>query len=351
MRRVGTIAIVVVVLAQIGCGSGDPGEPTASGVQCELSRPVTMAGLDWESNAFHTAVAAYILEHGYGCQVDVIPGTTIPLLAGMIRGDIDVTMEIWKDSVTETWNKGVQKGAVADLGTNFPDAVQGWFVPRYVIEGDSQRGIEARAPELKSVFDLPAHKQLFVDPEEPAKGRFYNCILGWSCEVTNTKKLAIYDLNQHYTNFRAGTGAALSAAIASAYKRGEPILTYYWGPTWILGGLDLVMLEEPAYDKQIWDKLGRDEATDQATAYPLVEVVVGVNTEFQNAAPQLVEFLTRYETSNQLISKALVTMQGGASADEVALNFLRTETELWSSWVPSETAQRVRQALDPSTPN
>ncbi|MEZ5855277.1 MAG: glycine betaine ABC transporter substrate-binding protein [Hyphomicrobiaceae bacterium] len=43
---------------------------------------------------------------------------------------------------------------------------------------------------------------MFKDPEELSKGRFYNCIAGWQCEVTNTKKLYAYGLLKDFTNFR-----------------------------------------------------------------------------------------------------------------------------------------------------
>ena len=78
---------------------------------------------------------------------------------------------------------------------------------------------------------------------------------GWGAEVINSKKLKAYGLEGEFTNFRPGTGAALSAAIASAYKRKKPVLYYYWGPTWVLGKYDGVMLEEPKYDEKVWDDL------------------------------------------------------------------------------------------------
>ena len=43
--------------------------------------------------------------------------------------------------------------------------------------------------------DVVRYKYLFRDPEEPAKGRFYKCILGWNCEVVNTNKLKAYGLD------------------------------------------------------------------------------------------------------------------------------------------------------------
>lgn len=313
---------------------------------CELDRPVVFAGLDWDSNAFHVAVAGTILEKGYGCKTDAIPGSTIPLLAGMARGDIDVTMEIWKENVVEPWAEAEAKGQVKQVGTNFPDAVQGWFVPRYVIEGDPARNIAPMAPDLRRVTDITKYKDLFRDPEEPSKGRFYNCILGWGCENMNSRKLKAYGLDADFTNFRPGTGAALASAIASAYKRGKPIFYYYWGPTWVMGLYDGYMLEEAPYNKADWDALSNDENHPVATAYPVVEVTVGVNTAFAAQAPKLIDFLSKYRTTNKMVSEALAYMQANdVEADAAALNFLRTREDVWTGWVPADVAARVKAAL------
>ena len=249
---------------------------------CGKTGPIVFGGLDWDSARFHNAVAALLLEKAWGCRTDEIPGSTLPMLAGLARGDVHILMEVWKDNVTEVWGKAVRRGQVEDAGVNFPDAVQGWYVPRYLVEGK-----DAAAPGLRSVGDLPRYKQLFRDPEEPGKGRFYNCIAGWSCEVINTKKLGAYGLLDSYTNFRPGTGAALAAAISSAVKRRQPVLAYYWGPTWLLGKYDLVMLQEPAWDAKIWQQLGEEKRPKKATAYPMVAVYKGVNKKFAAGAPQV----------------------------------------------------------------
>ncbi len=316
---------------------------------CELDRPVVFAGMDWQSNAFHTAVAQIITEQAFGCETDVLPGTTIPLLQGVAQGDIDVVMEVWKDNVTEVWNRALRRRQVVELGTNFPDAVQGWYVPRYLVQGD-----DPAAPALISVTDLPAHKHLFTDPEEPDKGRFYNCIAGWNCEVINSAKLKAYGLEPYFTNFRPGTGAALAAAIASSYVRQQPILTYYWGPTWVLGKYDMVMLKEPAYDADVFAALAKERDPDQATAYPVVEVAVGANRRFAEAAPELVSFLSAYETDADMVSGALAFMQDTqGSADDAALNFLASRSDVWRTWLTETQANAVRlfvEASGPATP-
>lgn len=310
---------------------------------CGLDRPILFGGLDWDSNAFHTEVARIILERGYGCETDVLPGTSLPLLQGLARGDIDVLMEVWQDNVTVAWTEALERGDVVDLGVNFPDAVQGWYVPRYLIEGDASRNIEAAAPDLKSVYDLPKYKHLFRDPERPQKGRFYNCIAGWSCEVNNSDKLISYGLSESYTNFHPGTGAALAAAIASAYKRGTPILTYYWGPTWVLGSYDLVKLEEPAYTPEAWEAFVANPRVAPAVSYPTSKIVVGANSDFAESTPTVIRFLTAYETTSKMVSDALSYMQAtsGSSARDAAENFIAQHPEVWHQWVSPEIAAKV----------
>ncbi len=318
----------------------------AADASCEIDRPVMFAGLNYDSALFHNAVARYIIEKGYGCQTDALPGETIPLLTGTGKGDIDVVMEIWRDNVADAWKKAEAAGTVKQIGVNFDDAVEGWFVPSFVIKGDKERGIEPMAPDLKSVSDLPKYTKLFEDAEEPGKGRFYNCPSGWVCEKVNTNKLKAYGLDDSFTNFRPGTGAALSAAIASANKRAQPILFYYWGPTWVMGLYDSVKLEEPAYNKEIFDKLKDGSDTSQATAYPQSTVTVGVNTGFMKSAPKLTEFLSHYHTSSALVSEMLAYMQDeGEKPEGAAEHFLKEKQDIWTKWVPEDVAERVKDSL------
>ncbi len=318
-----------------------------AGPVCPDGRPVMFGLMDWESGRLHTAVARFLVEEGFGCETDAIPGSTIPLLSGLVRGDLDVVMEVWMDRATKIWDRGVRRGRVASAGINMANAMQGWYVPRYMIEGDADRGIEATAPDLKSVFDLPQYAQLFQDPERPSKGRFYNCVLGWLCEINNTKKLTAYGLDDHFTNFRTGTGAALAAAIVSHYQKGEPFLTYYWDPTWILGAHDMVMLEEPAFNEEDWDAFAAASRPEQATAFPPVDVHVGLNVKFRDQTPALATFFSAYQTSLDDVRTALVHMHDNPRLDgrDLAIWFLKQNPEIWPAWVPENSHARIEAAL------
>lgn len=313
---------------------------------CEVDHKVIFAGLDYDSNAFHTEVARFILDKGYGCATDIIPGALVALHNGMTRGEVHVVMEVWKSNTPQSWTDGMAAGTLTEVGTNFPDATEGWFVPRYVVEGAG-----APAAGLRSVSDLPQYKDVFRDPEESAKGRFLNCIAGWHCEVVNTKKLHAYGLTGHFTNFRPGTGAALSAAVESAVRRKRPVLFYHWGPTWLLGKLgdQVVKLEEPPYDPAKWQALlavDDPAKATEATAFPVVEVVIGANTAFIGRAPALHAFFKGYETTAAMVSEALAYMRDhDANAGAAARHFLQTRADVWTRWVPADVAARVKAAL------
>jgi glycine betaine/proline transport system substrate-binding protein len=231
-----------------------------------------------------------------------------------------------------------QEGFI-NLGSNFPNSVQGWYVPRYVVEGDEKRGIKATAPDLKSVFDLPKYWELFKDPEDPTKGRFHSCIPGWSCALVNEKKIKAYGIEKNYNIMQPGSGPALAASMETAYKRGKPWLGYYWAPTWVLGKLDMYQLEEPEFDKKLWD-------TTQACAYPAVKCDILVHKSLPEKAPEVVAFLKNYETTLDINNKFLAYMQDNkATTDQAAAWFLKNYEDLWTGWVPADMVTKVKAVL------
>ena len=78
-------------------------------------------------------------------------------------------MEVWEENIRDAWTSAKNKGEVKELGVTFKGARQGFYVPRYLIEGDAKRRIKPQAPNLKSVSDLPKYKELFLDKEERNK--------------------------------------------------------------------------------------------------------------------------------------------------------------------------------------
>ncbi len=322
------ILLATLMLAGVACAPDE--EPVET---------ITFADLNWDSAMVNTRIAQFIVEHGYGYETDATFGETIPLFMGLRRGDIDVSMEIWIQNQQESYEEGIEAGDVIDLGTNFDDNFQGLFVPTYVIEGDPDRGIEPMAPDLRSVEDLSDYWELFQDPEDPTKGRFYGGVPGWEADKILTEKFETYGLDEYYNIFRPGSGAALAGSLVAAYEQGEPWFGYYWGPTWVIGKLDLTQIDEPEYSDELWE-------AGYGCHFPAVDVNICVNETLPERAPEVVEFLENYATTSDLLSELLSYQEEqGAEHDEVALYFLQEYEEVWTQWVPEDVAENVRAAL------
>ncbi len=286
-------------------------------------------------------IAGFITEHGYGYEVDYAPATNVVIVAAIERGDIDIHMEIAPRSLQEPLDKLMASGQGEEVGISFPGTWQGWLVPTYMIKGDPARGIEATAPDLKSVFDLPKYWELFKDPEDPTKGRFLSCIPGWQCEQTNKLKFEAYGLNEFYSIFTPGSDAALSASLVGAYEKGEPWFGYYWSPTWVLAKVDMTPLEEPAWEEALWN-----EEAKYACAYPLESNVIVTNIGLRQRAPEIVAFLGNYEHTYEQINAALLYMKDNdTKAPEAAIWFLKEFEDTWTKWVPADVAAKVKAAL------
>lgn len=331
------LVLLIFALSASGCS----GSQTSS-TNKEGKAKLVLADISWDSVQVHNRILGYILEHGYGYpEPEYTFGETLPLLQGMSRGDIDITMEVWTDNYLEPWNEFIENGSVLDLGPIFPDAPQGWYVPTYIIKGDSERGIEPVAPDLKSVSDLPRYWELFKDPEVPTKGRFHNSPPGWGVTEINETKFKTYGLDKSFNCFSTGSDSALVASMVSAYEKGEPWVGYYWEPTWVMGQLDMTMLEEPAYDPEVYH-----DPNNRGCAYPAARVLKGVHAKLKNTAPEVVELVKKYETSLEENNDFLAYMsENDVGPQEAAIYFLKKYPDTWKAWVPEDVAQKVEQAL------
>lgn len=317
-----------------------------AGTWCDAGKTVKLAGITWESGQFYSAVISEILRTGYGCKVETVPGSTAATETALVTGDLQLWVEQWNR--TDVIKKGVEAGKIKLIGDLLEGgAYEGFFVPDFVIRGDAKRGIKPMAPALQSVADLPKYKDLFKDEEEPEKGRFLNCPTGWDCERINSQKLKAYKLTGSFTNFRAGTGSAMDAAISSAYERGKPILFYYWAPATLMGRYKFVQLKEPAFNEKCWQTEQANKGEEPCpSATPPTRLQVGIGSDFAKAEPALVNFIGKVKLTPDVINLTIAQMnQRKASPDTMAREFLKQRPAIWKSWVPADVAAKVAASL------
>lgn len=332
MKKITSIILLIAVIALTM--SGCSGE-TSSG-----KGEIAFADAGWDSIKLHNAIAGTIAEEVYGYTWREVPGSTAVVHEGLLKGEVDAHMEVWTDNIA-TYMEDLADDKLKELSTNFDDNYQGVYVPRYVIEGDPERNIEASAPDLKYVWDLKDYPEVFPDDENEGMGRMYGAIPGWEVDEILHKKYLFHNLDDNFIYFRPGSEAALASAITSAYEKGEPIAAYYWEPTWLLGMYDMVLLEDEPFDEETY--------IEGETEMPAVTVTTAVSNDFaaDDENKEFIEFLSNYETSSELTSEGLAHMQEtGEDYVETAKWFLKEHDELLDEWLPSEDAETIRNFLN-----
>lgn len=331
----GILTAVLVLIPFSGCTSAD----NAADGSDYSNVSIVYGDAGWDSVKVHTQVAGMIAQEvfGYKDYSEMTASSTI-VHEGLLKNEIEVYMENWTDSIA-SYTADVEAGKLQEMGVNFDDNAQGLYVPRYVIEGDEERGIEALAPDLKTVEDLKNYPEVFPDDENPSRGRIYGAIPGWMIDEIMYQKYIYYGLDENYEYFRPGSEAAMNATISSFYEKGDPIVCYYWEPTWMLGKYDFVLLEDAPYTNDEDYQAGKTEC-------PSMRITVTTSNEFAENNPEYCEFLKKYKTSSESTSEALSYMQdSGADHKETAKWFMRENDAMLDEWLEPDQAEIMREFL------
>jgi ABC-type proline/glycine betaine transport system substrate-binding protein len=320
--------------------------PALASADCGKAR---LADFDWNSANVHTGIVQFILEHGYGCEVETTRGSTTPIMAAHYDSQLDVVTELWYDNIVTQYDAVEAEGIIENIGINTPDSQQAFYVDRNTVDKYN----------IKSVLDMnnPEIAALFSDPENPGRGRMVSCIGGWTCYTINHVKQRVYGLDKFYTNFDPGSSGALAAEIAGAFAKDRPIFTYYWAPTALMGKVDLVRLTEPPYDAACWGAMmdvvedikanGKDVYKPTcATEYKDMSLDKSVLTAWADTHPDETAFLRAYSIPTATVNKLLAYYEDEADGDMelLAMEYLQNNSE-WKSWVSAEVAAKVSGAL------
>ena len=243
---------------------------------------ITIAEMDWASAEFMANIDKIILEEGYGCNVELIPGATMTTFASMdTKGVPDVAPELWANAVQTPLAKAESEGRLFMLnGAPITGAGEGWMISTKAMQENG----------LTTLDDVLARPDLFPHPEDPSKGGIVTCPSGWGCQIATNQLFKAFDMEaKGWMLIDSGSSAGLDGSIQKAITRGENWFGYYWGPTVLAaqGGLSLLDMG-PFGGNDNWDNCLMDpECQDpQPSGWVVSEVTSVVAANFIENGPK-----------------------------------------------------------------
>ena len=317
-----------------------------AGAQSALAQScgrVSIANMNWQSAELLAHVDKLILSKGYGCEVELVPGDTMPTLSAMMeKGKPDVAPEAWINAVRQPLNAAVKEGRLHYAARALTDGgIEGFWIPKYVADAH---------PDIKTIDDALKRPELFPAPADKSKGAVFNCPSGWSCQLTASNAYKAWDADKKgFMLVDTGSAAGLDGSIAKAYERQQGWLGYYWAPTAILGKYDMVKLDAGVpFDKVAFDTCNTKADCDHPTKtdWAKSEVFTVVTDRFKKTAGPANAYLAKRSWSNTTVNQLLSWMSDNqATGEDGARHFLKTQPAVWQAWVSAEVAQKVSQGL------
>jgi glycine betaine/proline transport system substrate-binding protein len=334
------MSLIVVVLIAAGLYFNNSVKDSAKLADCGS---VTIANMNWSSAQAIAEIDRIILENGYNCAVELVPGDTMPTFTSMNeKGEPDVAPELWSNSLRIPLDAAKEEGRLIPTGNVFSQGgEEGWFIPEATL---------AAHPELKTWEDVIARPDLFPNPENPDRGAIIGCPAGWNCQIINQNLFKAYDMEaKGWDLVDPGSSAGLDALINKAVNDGSNILTYYWAPTAILGKLPMYMLEpNVSHDKDEWETCTgiTDCANPKPNAWGFSAVETVVTSNFAEEASVAMDYISTRAFDNATLNSLLAWMADNqATGEEGAIYYLQNNVDDWSSWVSDDVKQKVLEAL------
>ena len=309
LRRNKLVALaifLVALLALSACGGG-------------AKEKIVLVENPWPASELNVAVAKIIIEAELGNEVEIVALDENAQWDALAAGDIDASLEVWPSGHGERIAEYIgELGTVEDGGALGPLGEIGWYVPAYMIEQN---------PALATWegYQDAAVGELFASAETGANGRFIGADPSWA----QNDEAIISNLGLPFQVVWAGSEDALLAEVSSAYSREEPVLFYFYAPHAIFSKFELAQVELPAYS----DDCYADPAAIDC-AYPadeLMKIFSGGLAE-KDAAVHTV--LSNFNYGSDAQVAMLGDLDGGASVEEAAQNWVDANESVWRAWLP-----------------
>ena len=224
---------------------------------------------------------------------------------------------------------------------------EGWWITPGTIE---------KIPEIKGMtaVEILEHPEWFPYKEDPSKGAFVGCPAGWGCQLANANLFRAFEMEKKgWVLVDPGSAAGLDGSIAKAADSGNTWFGYYWNPTSIIGKYGLIPVDFGVKfaGRDNWDncitKAEQDCADPKPTAWTKSEVNSIVTANFaKSGGKDALKYVKKRTFPGEVMNGMLVYMADNqAKGSDAAIEFLKKHEDVWSKWVSSGAAKKIKAAL------
>ena len=320
-----------------------------SGIANAKCGKLVIAEQNWASAELMANVDKIILEEGYGCDVELVPGATMPTFTSMNdKGSPDMNPEQWANAVYTPLKKAVsEKRLIIANGAPITGLGEGWWLNPAALK---------KHPELKGMtaVQILERPDLFPDKEDPSKGAFMGCPAGLGCQLATAKLFRAFEMEKKGWKLIApGSAAGLDGSIAKASDSNEPWFGYYWNPTSMVGKYNLQPVDfgVPFAGRDNWDNCitlaEQDCANPKPTAWTKSEVNSIVTANFaKTGGKEALSYVEKRVFPGEVMNGMLVYMADNqAKGSDAAVEFLIKHEDVWTKWVSSSAAKKIKKSL------
>ncbi|MDE2674423.1 MAG: glycine/betaine ABC transporter substrate-binding protein, partial [Paracoccaceae bacterium] len=180
-------------------------------------------------------------------------------------------------------------------------------------------------------------------------GRFNNCPDGWGCRIVNDNLIKALDVEGSGLEvFNHGSGETLATSLAAAYEENAPWFGYYWGPTAVLGKYQMVKVRIGDIDTDVHTaNQNKDNENPGVSDFPPAPVLTVATAALTENNPDVAELMSNVSFEIGLLSSVLAWQEeNSASAEEAAVYFLTTQSDVWSQWVNDAAREKLSQFIN-----
>ena len=304
-----------------------------------------MADMNWPSATLMANVDKFILEEGYDCKIELVPGaTTATFITMNEKGKPHVAPELWTNAIAGLLHKALEegrlfsaiKGPITELG-------EGWWITPHTLKN---------YPEFKSVLDILERPDLFPAKEDKSKGAFIGCPAGWGCQLANQSLFIAFEMEKKgWVLVDPGSQAGLDGSMSKAAERGDNWFGYYWSPTSLIGKYNMKLMDfgVPFAGSKNWDDCiakGPEECIEPKPSAWTESIVQTVVTSEVKEMTEVMNYFGKRIFPGSIMNSMLVYMEENQSQGaDGAIEFLEKYPEIWINWITLEAAKKIKKAL------